>query len=49
MDEIMQKLVNTLNEKMINAEKDPDLFLEELNNIGLFFSEENNYWYYDNE
>ena len=45
----MQNLVKTLNKRMISAEKDPDLFLEELNNIGLFFNKQNNYWYYDNQ
>jgi len=49
MDIIMQNLVDTLNRRMINAEKDTEFFLEELNNIGLFFSEEGNFWYYDNE
>jgi hypothetical protein len=49
MDKIIKNLVDTLNKRMINPEKDTDLFLEELNNIGLFFNEENNWWYYDNE
>ena len=48
---MMQKLVNKLNERMIHPEKDYDLFLEELQNIGLFFNddEEDTYWYFDSE
>lgn len=48
---MMQKLVNKLNERMIHPEKDYDLLLEELQNIGLFFKEddEDTYWYFDCE
>jgi hypothetical protein len=49
MDKIMQNLVNTLNKKMINPDKDVDSLLEELNDIGLFYKDEEFGWYYDNE
>jgi len=39
MDEMMQRLVDTLNKRIINPEKDYYLLLQELNNIGLFFKE----------
>lgn len=49
MDEMMQKLVNTLNKRTIHPEKDYELLLEELNDIGLFFKDDGTGWYYDNE
>jgi len=44
----MQSLVNTLNQKMINPDKDIDLLLEELNQIGIFYKDEEFGWYYNN-
>ena len=49
MDEMMQKLVNRLNDRGIHPDKDYDLLLEELQNIGLFFKDTEVGWYYDNE
>lgn len=45
----MQKLANTLNDKTVNPEKDYEILLEELQDIGLFFGGTEKGWYYDNE
>ena len=49
MEKENQELVNRLNERMIHPEKDHDLLLEELGNIGIYFREddEETCWYYD--
>jgi hypothetical protein len=49
MDEIMQNIVDTLNSKAVNPNKDVDVLLEELENIGLFYKDEEFGWHYDNE
>ena len=49
MNDIMQKLIDKLNERSIHPEKDYDLFLEELQNIGLFFDYDIDNWYFDDE
>lgn len=48
MNETMQRLVDKLNERLIHPEKDYDLFLEELQDIGLSFDEDLG-WHYDDE
>jgi len=49
--EFMQKWVNRLNERGIHPEKDYDLLLEELQEIGIYFEDSKNgtFWYFDNE
>lgn len=50
MEQLLQKLVNRLNERMIHPEKDYDLLLEELESMGIYFKddEDDTYWYFDN-
>ena len=48
MDDKMIILIENLNKRHIHPDKDYDLFLEELQNIGLFFNEDDGIWSYNN-
>lgn len=46
-EDSLTHFVSKLNERLIDPEKDPDLLIEELQEIGVYHSD--NGWYIDNE